>query len=123
MKTSFLQIALALFALSFSKPAYAETEIIHLDAAGAAALLAKDKEVVVLDVRTKDENADGHIAGALNIDYNGPDFAQKAKKLLDPTVPILVHCAVGGRSTAALAQLKPLGFARIYHLDGGFNDW
>lgn len=77
---------------------------------------------IVLDVRTADEFAAGHVPGAKNIDFLTEDFkAQLAK--LDKTQPYLVHCAAGGRSSRAIAVLKAMGFQRLYHMKDGFNGW
>ena len=43
--------------------------------------LRADRKNVVLDVRSKEEYAAGHIAGAVNIDVNAPDFEEKVSKL------------------------------------------
>ncbi len=94
----------------------------HVDAAGAAKLLKKDDKVVVIDVRTPGEFAEGHIADARNIDFNSPDFAAELGKL-DRSKTYLVHCAAGGRSTRSLAAFKKLGFQSVVHLDGGFSGW
>lgn len=97
------------------------TEIVHVDAAGAAKLLAAG-DIVVVDVRTPGEYAGGHLKDGVNIDYNAADFRQKLAEL-DPARDYLVHCAVGGRSTSALEAFKELGFKKIVHLDGGMKAW
>ncbi|MCB1129402.1 MAG: rhodanese-like domain-containing protein, partial [Verrucomicrobiae bacterium] len=97
------------------------TEIVHVDAAGAAALIQKGG-VTVLDVRTPREFAAGRIQGAQNIDYKASDFRSRIEGL-DRDGTYLVHCAVGGRSTSALAVFQELGFKRVVHLDGGMKDW
>lgn len=97
------------------------TEVVHVDAAGAAKLLAEGG-VLVVDVRTPGEYAGGHIAGATNIDFNAADFKQRLAGL-DPGKTCLVHCAMGGRSTAALPVFKELGFKKVVHLDGGLRAW
>src|SRR5262245_63778876 len=51
---------------------------------------------IVLDVRTKKEFDDGHIPGAVNIDYNSPAFAREVGRL-DMNKVYLVHCAAGVR--------------------------
>ena len=95
--------------------------VTHADAKEAAKLVRKNK-VVVLDVRTPGEFAAGHIAGAINIDFQNGDFSERLGKL-DRDKSYLVHCAVGGRSTKALPQLSKLGFKHVVHLDGGFKAW
>jgi thioredoxin 1 len=79
-------------------------------------------EVIVLDVRTAEEFAEGHIAHAVNIDWNGTEFAAEAAKL-DKTKPCFVYCLAGGRSAAAVEQLRKMGFGTIYELKGGMLQW
>jgi len=82
--------------------------------------LINEKKVVVLDVRTPEEFAQGHIAGAQNFDFNDDRFA-KDVAALDPKTPVLVHCAAGGRSTQSLEFLKDK--LVVYHLKDGFKAW
>ncbi|HUR46810.1 MAG TPA: rhodanese-like domain-containing protein [Candidatus Saccharimonadales bacterium] len=84
--------------------------------------LRQDKKNVVLDVRTPEEYAEGHIAGATNIDINADDFQQKISKL-DKDKTYLVHCAAGGRSARACNQLGKLNFTKLYNLEGGMGAW
>lgn len=97
------------------------TQITHVDAAGAARLIAA-KQVLVVDVRTPAEFAAGHIAGAREINFSAPNFAQQLARV-DRNQVCLVHCAGGGRSTQALATFQQLGFKSVVHLDGGFRSW
>ena len=90
--------------------------------AKAAEVLASDPSIVVLDVRTPEEFAEGHIKGALNIDFNGDDFEKKIAEL-DPAKPYLLHCAAGGRSGQALPLFEKLKFNQLYHLSSGFGGW
>ncbi len=84
--------------------------------------LIQEGKVLVLDVRTPEEFKEGHIEGAVNIDFNGKDFATQVKKL-DPAKPVLVHCQGGGRSGRSLPVLEQLHFPQIYHLHEGFGEW
>jgi rhodanese-related sulfurtransferase len=93
----------------------------HVDAKEAAKLVATNA-VVVLDIRTPDEFAEGHIAGATNIDFLSEDFSEKVAKL-DRQKKYLVHCASGRRSANALPVLSKLNFTNVIHLDGGFSAW
>lgn len=97
------------------------TKIDHVDAAGAARLIA-DRKVIVLDIRTPDEFKAGHIAGAKLIDFRAADFEKKLSEL-DKAKTYLVHCASGGRSTRSLETFKKLRFQSVVHLDGGFRAW
>lgn len=78
--------------------------------------------VVVLDVRTKEEFDQGHIPGAVNLDVRSPDFMEKVKKL-DPSKTYLVHCASGRRSVTACEKLGTNQFKGLFNLEGGFNAW
>ena len=95
-----------------------ETPVQNVDAEAAAGLAA-ESDVVVLDVRTAEEYAEGHIAGAICVDVKQPDFAEKVAAAIDKGDRILVHCRSGNRSMRALEMLVPLGYTSIYHLDGG----
>ena len=84
--------------------------------------LRSDKKNVVLDVRTPKEFATSHIPGAVNIDWNGPDFEKKVGEL-DKRKTYLVHCAAGGRSAKASEKLTRLNFKSVYNLEGGMKAW
>lgn len=79
--------------------------------------------VIIVDVRTEKEYADGHIVGVKhNINFLSNDFLTKMEDF-DKSKPIIIHCARGGRSGKAAATLKEAGFLEIYDYVGGFNDW
>ncbi len=98
-----------------------DAKVRHVDARDAAALL-KTKKPLVIDVRTANEFAGGHIEGAKNIDYTENSFAADLGKL-DKSQPVLVHCASGARSTKSLKVFQKLGFTDVTHMDGGFGAW
>jgi rhodanese-related sulfurtransferase len=77
---------------------------------------------LILDVRTPGEFMGGHIEHALNIDFNGPDFKNQISKL-DKDQPLLIYCAVGGRSAKAALLMESLGFKKVYELKGGYRNW
>ncbi len=107
-----------------ASPAVAvSNETQNVTPAEAEKLLKEKKEIVVLDVRTADEFAEGHIPGAKNIDFLSGDFAKKAAEL-DPSKTYLIHCAAGGRSSKAVSCLKDQKFTgTVYHLNSGFKEW
>jgi phage shock protein E len=110
---------LALAALPLALSAADQPKNVSVD---EAQKLIQEGKVLVLDVRTPEEFKSGHIKGALNINFNGGDFAAQVKKL-NTDKPILVHCQGGGRSGRSLPVLEPLGFPQIYHLHEGFGQW
>ncbi len=80
------------------------------------------ENVVVLDVRTAEEYADGHLAGALNIDVNADGFVQAAKEALPTEKTIAVYCRGGRRSVKACELLDAEGFQTV-NLKGGYMAW
>lgn len=93
----------------------------NVGAAEVKEMIAKEKEMVILDVRTPQEFAAGHVAGAVNMDFYAPDFEQQLEKL-DTSQTYLVYCASGNRSgkTANLMQTK--GFKHIINSTAGFTE-
>lgn len=77
---------------------------------------AKFDQSAVIDVRTPQEFAEGHLAGAVNIDLQSPDFKQQIAALPRDR-SYLVYCRSGNRSGVAVLQMKALGFADV--TDGG----
>ncbi len=75
----------------------------------------------LIDVRTPDEFAAGHIEGAANIDWYAPDFEKQAAQL-DKRKPVYVYCKVGGRSGQAAQKLTHMGYT-VFDLQGGFMKW
>lgn len=83
----------------------------------AMELAARDG-VTVIDVRTPQEFAEGHLDGALLIDLSSAGFADEVAAL-DPAGEYLVYCRSGNRSAQAVAIMQQLGFERLWDLDGG----
>ena len=99
-----------------------EAAVENIEPAAVVVLLKENADAVVLDVRTPEEFAEGHIEGAINIDFKGDDFDAEIGKL-DKAVPYVMHCASGGRSGKSLSKFESLGFKKIYHLEAGFSGW
>ena len=78
--------------------------------------------VVVLDVRTPAEFASGHIANAINIDYQSGRFEQDIAMLAKNT-NYAVYCHSGNRSAKAIAVMNKAGFKNLTELDGGIIAW
>ena len=76
----------------------------------------------ILDVRTSDEYAKGHIEGAILADISS-DLFQEATTKLDKNKTVFVYCLSGGRSSEAASQLQALGFKSIVNLSGGILAW
>lgn len=82
----------------------------------------KSDSVLLLDVRTPQEYAEGHIDGAMNINVQSDDFQRIAEKKLSKDSTILVYCRSGRRSMNAAEILTGLGY-NVINLKGGIIEW
>lgn len=78
--------------------------------------------VVVLDVRTPGEFAEGYIEGAQMIDFQGGSFETEIASL-DKDVTYAVYCRSGNRSGQAVKIMQDAGFGNLFNLEGGVIDW
>jgi phage shock protein E len=78
-------------------------------------------ELTIIDVRTADEFAAGHIEGAVNYDIEGGQFSALIEPL-DRSKPYMVYCHSGRRSALAADAMVAAGFTQVYDL-GGLSDW
>ena len=93
----------------------------NTDVLGFAELIA-DFGVVILDVRTAAEFAEGHIQGAILIDQGQSDFMEKAKAALPIDKKIAIYCRSGRRSANAAGRLADVGY-KCVNLKGGIIAW
>lgn len=77
---------------------------------------------IILDVRTPEEFAEGHIPGAINLDVNGSNFKDEIGKL-DKSKDYEVYCRSGKRSLKASEMMQSEGFTKVTNLDGGIMGW
>jgi rhodanese-related sulfurtransferase len=81
-----------------------------------------DRSLVMLDVRTPEEYAEGHVPGARNIPHT--ELAARIGELADAkTRDVVVYCRSGNRSAKALEVLRGAGFARLFHMQGDYLRW
>ena len=77
---------------------------------------------LILDVRSPQEYAEGHIPSAINIPHN-----QIASRLAEigthKNKEVVLYCGSGGRVVAAANTLQAVGFSKLLHLDGDMNGW
>jgi len=91
----------------------------QLDASQLEELTRKD-DVLVIDVRGPDEWRRGHLPGAIHIPLAAlPDRIRE----LDASIPIVLQCKGGGRSSIATSYLQAHGVADVSNLAGGYEDW
>lgn len=79
-------------------------------------------DFVIIDVRTPEEFAEGHIENAININFRAENFRDEIDKL-DKSKTHLVYCRSGNRSQSATDMMTELNFTKIYHMTGGIIEW
>ena len=82
-----------------------------------------EPDVQLIDVRTPDEYEQGHVVGAMNIDWESDTFADDAEQMLDKSKTVAVYCRSGRRSHEAGNKLYKMGYTHIVELQGGFEAW
>ncbi|HEY8538212.1 MAG TPA: rhodanese-like domain-containing protein [Steroidobacteraceae bacterium] len=100
---------------------FAETATIAPDTL-AERIEKKDAELIVIDVRTPQEFASGHVPGALNIPHD--QLPNRIAELVGAKdKDIVVYCRSGRRAALAQQALAEQGFKRVLHLEGDIVKW
>lgn len=115
------KILLAVLTVLGFNTACSQGNYVNADVNEFAELIA-DTNVVVLDVRTASEFAEGHLERAINIDYHKSDFVEKAQATLPQDKKIAVYCRSGRRSAGAAGKLGDVGY-QLVNLKGGIIAW
>lgn len=71
---------------------------------------------LLLDVRTPEEYAQGHVPGSRNLPLQEIDRA--AKEIPDHSTPLFVYCLSGARSRQAVSMLQRMGFEKLTNIGG-----
>jgi rhodanese-related sulfurtransferase len=123
MKKQFL-IFIAIFSFGINSFAQTTNSIVvtNLSSERFKAIIANDKDGVIIDLRTTDEINKGFIKGSIQLNFLAKDAEQQIDKL-DKNKTYYIYCAAGGRSADAAEYMESHGFKRIYNLEKGFSDW
>lgn len=81
------------------------------------------EKVQLLDVRTEEEWNEGHLAGAVRVDFRKEGFGEAVARELDEDKPVLIYCRSGNRSGQAAKLMEGLGFKSLFDLKGGIIAW
>ena len=119
MKIKFLLPIIIVVLASFTAVSAQKTQ---LNSSESKELLKKNKSIVILDVRTAEEFAMGHLKGAKNIDIRQSDAYSKIDKL-NRKARYLVYCRTNHRSGMAVEYMKQKGFKTVYQMMDGFPGW
>lgn len=88
----------------------------------ALTLIEENKDIVILDVRTKMEFEQSHIEGAINLNFYSRDFNEEILNL-DKDKEYIVICNLHLRSSATVDGMKHLGFKNVEYVYGGMEKW
>ncbi|WP_374288928.1 rhodanese-like domain-containing protein [Desulfovibrio desulfuricans] len=89
----------------------------------AAELLQNPPQgLTIVDVRTPAEFREGHLAGAVNMDFFGASFDSQILAL-PKDKPILLYCRSGNRSAGAYDAMEKEGITNILHMNQGITAW
>jgi rhodanese-related sulfurtransferase len=117
-----VRLALLLLAAALALPAQADESATIEPQALVERQAWGDQALVVLDVRTAAEYAEGHVPGAQNIPHT--ELAARIAELeAARTRDIVVYCRSGNRTAQALTVLEGAGFKRLFHLQGDYTRW
>jgi rhodanese-related sulfurtransferase len=115
----FTVVLMAMFAIILNTSAQ---KIMQKNSTELSQILEKDKKIVILDVRTPQEFAAGHLKGAQNIDIYQDNFYTRIDKL-NKKATYLVYCRTSNRSTATVGYMQQNGFKNLYQMMDGFPGW
>ncbi len=106
-------------------PVVENETVIDVSAGEAHVLIQENRgspDFVILDVRTPEEYDEGHIEGAINLNFYDDDYREQLKNL-DRDDTYLLFCRSGNRSGQTLDIMIEFEFTTIYHMIGGMNEW
>lgn len=121
-QTLFIFLAISLIGCNNKKPSKTITENGEINVITPADFKEKSANQTILDIRTPQEFASGHIEGAININLFDKSFETQILKF-DKTKPLFIYCRSGSRTAKASKKASSLGFEKLYDLQGGLKNW
>ncbi|QJC22728.1 rhodanese-like domain-containing protein [Arcanobacterium buesumense] len=107
-------LCLVLAGCSSAEQAQSETPA-HSQAKESSQLSEKDQTPMIIDVRTPEEFATGHVTGAVNFDVNDAKFQNQVKDL-DKSAAYVLYCRSGHRAEGAKGYMESIGFTDVKNL-------
>lgn len=116
----FSRLSIALFFVVWSTISIAQ--VTDISQADLMQRIKSNHAGLILDVRSPQEYAEGHVPGAINIPHNqiGSRLAEIGSQ---KDKDIILYCEIGGRASAAANTLQAAGFNKLLHLDGDMKGW
>lgn len=111
-----------IFSFLFFVSACSQSNVRILDSKAFIEGAKTDSMAVILDVRQPSEFAEGHIEGAVNLDWLDEKAFKEGVVKLDTAKTYYIYCRSGRRSNAAADKMQSDGF-KVYDLKGGIKQW
>ena len=121
MRVKFPVTLLTGLILLFWLPAFALDQVPEVDAITLSKWVSEIKDLVLIDVGSPGDFAEGHIPGSISLPL-GASFKERSKNLSKGKTYILI-CPTGSRSATAAKLMMEQGFEKVYNLKGGITDW
>ena len=100
----------------------AKKKVTEISPTDAAAKAKSSSDVVIVDVREKDEFDESHIPDAVHMS-RGTIELEVEDKFPDRNTTIICHCGGGGRSALAAESLQRMGYKNVRSMAGGLKAW
>jgi len=113
MKTKLLFLLVLFFAGAGTFAQSAKKDSIDVISIGDFETKSSKKNTLVIDVRTPEEVAEGHLPSSVNINFLGENFAQEID-VLNKKTTYLVYCKSGNKSRKAADLMQKAGFKHVY---------
>jgi rhodanese-related sulfurtransferase len=113
---------LLVVALLFASAGFAQDGAPQLTPDVFEQLSKKNKRSVILDIRTPEETAEGHLEEATFINFLGEDFENQLLTL-NKKKTYYVYCRSAKRTIPATEKMMAMGFKKVFMLEGGINNW
>jgi rhodanese-related sulfurtransferase len=115
-----LRVVIVGLSVALCAGALAEEAVPTISPAELHAQQQKGTAPLVLDVRTPEEFAEGHVPGAVNIPHT--DLGARLSEVQSEN-GVALYCMVGPRARMGEKTLQDAGFEKVFHLDGGLAAW
>ncbi len=84
--------------------------------------LKQTSSPAIIDVRSSEEFKQGHLKGALNMNWNDKEFYTRLESVKKNDT-CFVYCLSGGRSSSAAQKMREMGYKQVYEMKGGLLTW
>jgi len=100
----------------------AKTRVREISVTDTQARLAKDQNVLLVDVREDDEWRDGHATGAKHL---GKGIIERdiEQQVPDKNTELILYCGGGYRSALVADVLQRMGYTNAWSMAGGWKSW